>query len=162
MALETAPVDWGAWMSWVRVVASRRHGGLRGWADEGFYARLERFATDHAAPAGLLASLRFERAVRAHDWAAAATAAVELVPMSSSPGSALEPWIDAQLTLDGGVTALLVTDQVREARRLFDALSPRVRSPDNAFMAFLLPAYLEYAEASGALTGAGREAGPGP
>ena len=101
-----------------------------------------------------MTSLRFERALRAHDWTKAATAALELVPLPPSPGAGLEPWVDVQLTLDGGVVALLVTDQVSEARRLFDVLSPALSGPDAAFRGFLLPAYLEYAESSGGLAGA--------
>jgi hypothetical protein len=151
---EGAPADWGSFMGLARVVSVTRHGGLRGWADEDFYDRLERFATAHGAPDGLVTSLRFDRAVRAHDWTVAAAAAVQLVPSSTSASAEFAPWIDLQLTLDAGVIALLMTGRIGEARHLFDTLSPRVWHPDTAYMTLFLPAYLEYAEASGGFAGA--------
>lgn len=135
------PGDWGSWLEDAASVAALLHGSARGWADTAFYGALEAYVERWDAPEGARATVDFLAGLQARDWERVAGAMGVLGPELDRG----RRWMPAELLLDGGVMAFLLTDRPGDAARLYRRLAPQTSRSAGDLRSRLLRAYLEAA-----------------
>ena len=119
MAASHPPADWRSFFALVTDVENDRHAGTMGWADEPWYAAVERFLAQQRAPSDCRAALRFMHAISTYDWPRAA-AEVDSLVRARTDGVV---WINSDLLREAAVVALLKTGHPAKARTVFDEMS---------------------------------------
>lgn len=141
LATGRAPADWHRFVTHALEVEGDVHDGTAGVADSAFYARLFVYLSRAGAPTAATSAVHFAHGLAAYDFAEARLASDTLLA-AALRGDA---WVEADLLLDGGVVAALRTGDVRDARRVLDALGPRVRRRDDDVRRELLAAWVRAA-----------------
>lgn len=144
-ATGVAPEHWDRWLSDVMTVDDAIHGGTTGVADDAWYAALNAYVQRVGAPERVTATLSFLRAVRAWDWPTVAASGEQLMMLGATPPVAPVP---AELLRDALVVARLRLGDAHGARRVFDAITPRIGRPDSDARHRLLDAWVRDAEAA--------------
>ena len=140
-----APEHWDRWLSDVLGVDDAIHGGTAGVADDAWYAALNDYVRRVGAPERVTATLTFLRAVHAWDWPTVATSGERLMMLGATPPVAPVP---AELLRDALVVARLRLGDAHGARRVFDAITPRIGRPTSDARHRLLDAWIRDAEAT--------------
>ena len=137
-----APADWVEFVGLVLRIESDRAGGRSGWVEEGLYAYVLEFMATTDAPPTASAVLRFRRAVRARTWSAAEAEIDALVAAAASGPD----WVDATFLRDAAVMTRVILGDPAGARRVADALAPRVDRPADDLRSRILEAWISAAE----------------
>jgi predicted membrane-bound spermidine synthase len=140
-----APESWELWVGDVLEVDEIVHGGTAGVADDAWFAELRQYATKAAAPERVLVSIDFLRALHAWDWPTVASTGERLMVLGATPPVAPMP---AELLRNALVVAKLRLGDANGARRVFDAITPRIPRPDSDARRRLLEAWVVQAEAA--------------
>ncbi len=114
-----APADWSMFFRTVVDAEELIHGGTMGWADDEFYARVQKYMERQKAPADGLSALRFMHAIAAYDWPAAAAEVDTLLLARENART----WMVSDMLRDGAVVARLQTGDVAGARKVFDRMA---------------------------------------
>ena len=91
------------------------YGGTSGYADERFYADIDRFLERHRAPAEVRAVVQFRHGISAWDFPRAAAAAEPLI----AAALARNPWLPTDELREGTIIARLATGNAAGAREAF-------------------------------------------
>jgi spermidine synthase len=142
MASAEDPWSWRAWIQTMGEVERDHYGGTSGYADERFYADIDRFLERHRAPAEVRAVVQFRHGISAWDFPRAAAAAEPLI----AAALARNPWMPTDELREGTIIARLATGNVVGAREAFEALAPFSRRAAGDFRVALLASYLEAAD----------------
>jgi len=131
-------VDWTFWINDFRQAERDRDGGMDGVVDTEFFESVYAFVDAREHPALLRSAIDFHYGLASWDFDLAGRAADELA--ATGEGA---KWIGADLLVEGGVTAKLLTGDVDGARRLYQALLDAYERDPEHLRRRLLEAYLQ-------------------
>jgi spermidine synthase len=121
-----APSDWRLWLADAINGEDDLHRGTTGYADTGYFDALRGIARRASAPSHVFQAIDWMEALERRDFVRASALTDTLV----AEHEAGRGWMYADLLLDGGTTAKLVTGDVEGARRVLRSVRPAVqRSP---------------------------------
>jgi len=131
-------VDWTFWINDFRQAERDRDGGMDGVVDTEFFESVYAFVDAREHPALLRSAIDFHYGLASWDFDLAGRAADDLA--ATGEGA---KWIGADLLVEGGVTAKLLTGDVDGARRLYQALLDAYERDPEHLRRRLLEAYLQ-------------------
>jgi predicted membrane-bound spermidine synthase len=136
------PINWEVWVRQVARADYLRNAGTAGFADQQFYAGVERFMDRHKAPVAVRDIVEFRRALASWNFAEVAATGERLLGLVGT----YQLWMSADELRDGLVIARLHLRDIAGARRAFDGLLRFSRRPATDLRSQLLMSYVQTAE----------------